>query len=117
VQGRERTIPLISAMLARYTRAELIEKCEALGLPYAPIARPIEMFDDPHLNASGGLLPVTLPDGRVTRLPALPLSLDGERLKLRRDLPAAGEHGAEIARELGYDEATIARLKASGALS
>ena len=117
VEGRGRTLPLVSAALALYTRAGLIEKCEALGLPYAPIARPIEMFDDPHLNASGGLVPVTLPDGRVTRLPALPLSLDGKRLPLRRDLPGAGEHGAEIARELGYDEATIARLKASGALS
>lgn len=116
-ERRGRTIPLVAAALAKYTRAELIEKCEALGLPYAPIARPIEMFDDPHLNASGGLLPVTLPDGRVTRLPALPLSLDGERLGLRRDLPGPGEHGAEIARELGYDEAAIARLKASGALS
>jgi len=116
-ERRDRTIPLVAAALARYTRAELIEKCEALGLPYAPIARPIEMFDDPHLNASGGLVPVTLPDGRVTRLPALPLSLDGERLPLRRDLPAAGEHGAEIARELGYDERMIARLKASGALA
>ncbi len=115
-EGRARTIPVIAASLATYTRAALIEKCEALGLPYAPIARPIEMFDDPHLNASGGLVPVTLPDGRVTRLPALPLSLDGARLPLRRDLPGPGEHGAEIARELGYDEATIATLKASGAL-
>ena len=54
-----------------------MEKCEALGLPYAPIARPVELFDDPHLNASGGLVPVTLPDGRRTKLPALPLALDG----------------------------------------
>ena len=117
VEGRDRTLPRVAAALRCYTRAELIEKCEALGLPYAPIARPIEMFDDPHLNASGGLLPVTLPDGSTTRLPALPLSLDGVRLGLRRDLPRAGEHGAEIARELGFDEAAIAQLRASGALA
>ena len=117
VESRGQTIPLVADALRRYTRAELIEKCEALGLPYAPIARPIEMFDDPHLNASGGLVPLELPDGRMTRLPALPLSLDGDRLPLRRGLPKAGEHGAEIARELGYDEAAIARLRASGALA
>jgi crotonobetainyl-CoA:carnitine CoA-transferase CaiB-like acyl-CoA transferase len=116
VEGRDRTIPLIAAAFRAHTRAELMEKCEALGLPYAPIARPIELFDDPHLNASGGLVPLTLPDGRATKLPALPLSLDGERLPLRRDLPKAGEHGAEIAAELGYGAAEIAELRDSGAL-
>ena len=87
--------------LGRYTKAELMAKCEALGLPFAPIAEPWDLFDDPHLNASGGLLPVTLADGRAVNLPAFPLSLDGERLGLRRDLPRLGEHNEEILAELG----------------
>jgi crotonobetainyl-CoA:carnitine CoA-transferase CaiB-like acyl-CoA transferase len=116
VAERARTIPLVAEVFRKHTRGELMAKCEALGLPFAPIARPIELFDDPHLNASGGLLRVTLPDGQVTKLPALPLSLDGERLKLRHDLPKPGEHGAAIAAELGYTEADIASLRAAGAL-
>jgi crotonobetainyl-CoA:carnitine CoA-transferase CaiB-like acyl-CoA transferase len=116
VEGRARTLPPIAEVFRRHSRAELMEKCEALGLPFAPIARPIELFDDPHLNASGGLVPLTLPDGRATKLPALPIALDGERLPLRRDLPRAGEHGAAIAAELGYGEAEIAALQAAGAL-
>jgi crotonobetainyl-CoA:carnitine CoA-transferase CaiB-like acyl-CoA transferase len=91
----------VRAALLGYTRAELMAKCERLGLPFAPITRPAELFDDPHLNASGGLVPVTLPNGAASKLPALPLSFDGARLAQRRGLPTGGEHNAEIAAELG----------------
>jgi crotonobetainyl-CoA:carnitine CoA-transferase CaiB-like acyl-CoA transferase len=116
VAARDVTIPRIAAVLKRHTRAELMALCEKHGLPYAPIGRPADLFDDPHLNASGGLLPVTLPDGRQTKLPALPLALDGERLGLRRDLPRPGEHGAAILREMGYADAEIAALQKVGVL-
>jgi crotonobetainyl-CoA:carnitine CoA-transferase CaiB-like acyl-CoA transferase len=55
--------------------------CEACGLPFAPIARPDELFDDPHLAASGGLVPITLPDGKPTRLPALPPGAAARRVR------------------------------------
>ncbi len=115
-EARPRVLPLIAARLASETRAGLMARLEILGLPFAPIAKPVELFDDPHLNGSGGLLPVTLPDGRVTHLPNIPLWIDGERPALRRDLPTPGQHGAEIARELGYSEVQIADLRAKGAL-
>ena len=115
-EARPRTIPRIAEVLRGYTRADLMAKMEELGLPFAPISRPIELFDDPHLNASGGLLAMTLPDGKQTKLPALPISLDGERLKLRRNPPKTGEHDDEIARELGFSEAEIAKMRTSGAI-
>jgi crotonobetainyl-CoA:carnitine CoA-transferase CaiB-like acyl-CoA transferase len=114
--ARPTILPIVAEALAGLTRAALMERLEALGLPFAPIARPVELFDDPHLNGSGGLLPVTLADGTRTKLPNLPLSIDGVRPGLRHDLPDIGQHGAEIARELGYSEADIAALKAAGAL-
>lgn len=79
VRARDRILPDIRAMFAQMTRAEAIARLEGSGLPFAPIGRPEDMFDDPHLDASGGLQPVTLPDGRETMLPALPITLDGER--------------------------------------
>ncbi len=97
---RERIIPIVAASLRRYTKAELMAKCEALGLPFAPIGHPWDLFEDPHLTASGGLLPLTLPDGRRIELPAYPLALDGERLPLRHDIPSLGQHNAEILAEL-----------------
>ncbi len=114
--ARPRVLPVVAQALAPLTRGALMKRLEALGLPFAPIARPVELFDDPHLNGSAGLLAVTLPDGSVAKLPNLPLSIDGQRPELRRDLPAPGQHGAEIARELGYSQADIAALKAAGAL-
>jgi len=64
---------------------------DACGLPYAPIARPQDLFDDPHLNADGGLIPVHTVNGNPTRLPALPLAMNGARPGLRKDVPKAGE--------------------------
>ena len=93
-------LPPVRTALAAYTRAELMAKCERLGLPFAPITRPAELFDDPHLQASGGLVPLTLPNGAVAGLPALPLSFDGARLAQRRGLPGVGEHNAEVLGEV-----------------
>ena len=100
VGARARVLPIVAAALRQYDRSALMEKCERLGLPFAPITRPVELFDDAHLNASGGLVPVTLPNGETTKLPALPLSFDGERPVQRSGLPTVGQHTAEVMAEL-----------------
>ncbi len=116
VAARNRTIPRVAEAFRGYTREALVAKCEALGLPYAPIGRPAELFDDPHLRA-GGLVPLTLPGGQVVTLPAFPVALDGQRAPLRHDLAAPGADNAAIAAELGYGEAEIAALRAAGVLA
>ncbi len=116
VEARGRTIPQVAAAFAGLTRAALMDKCERLGLPYAPIARPVELFDDPHLNASGGLVPMVLPDGIAVKLPALPLGFDGVRPGLRRNPPAVGADGAAVAAGLGYSAEEIAQLRGLGVL-
>ena len=94
-QARETLIPLVARLLRKHAVAELERICEQGGLPFARIQTPSDLFDDPHLGA-GGLIPITLPDGSRTRIPALPIELDGERLGLRLPLPRPGEHNAEI---------------------
>ena len=111
--ARSWVVPLVGERLKDLTKNELMTRFEELGLPFAPIARPAELFDDPQLNVPGGLLPVTLADGRVTKLPNIPLSIDGERPELRRDLPRVGEHSAEIAAEIGYSTEEVAALQAA----
>jgi crotonobetainyl-CoA:carnitine CoA-transferase CaiB-like acyl-CoA transferase len=89
VKARDRILPVIRAMFAHMTRDEIIARLDGSGLPFAPIGRPEDLFDDPHLQASGGLQPVTLPDGRETVLPALPVTLNGERPGGSFELPSA----------------------------
>src|SRR6478609_8216976 len=76
VQVRDWLIPLLRERLARHSAAELAALFEQNGLPFAPITRPEQLFDDPHLNATGGLAPMRLEDGRETKVPLLPLTLD-----------------------------------------
>ncbi len=116
VAARDRTLPRVAEVLKRYTTKDLARRCEQLGLPFAPITRPVELFDDPHLNAAGGLVPVTLPDGRKSKLPALPIAIDGERPGLTRDIPAIGQQTEEIARELGYTDEEITTLRRAKAI-
>jgi len=92
------------------TKQELMDRCEALGLPFAPIAKPDDLFDDPHLNASGGLTPLTLPDGRKTKVPNLPIEMDGMRFGTRLDLPRVGEHTRDVLARLGYRPDEVAAL-------
>jgi crotonobetainyl-CoA:carnitine CoA-transferase CaiB-like acyl-CoA transferase len=114
VEARPRILPVVTALFAQMTKAELMEKCESLGLPFAPIAKPEDLFDDPHLNAQGGLTAVTLQNGIRTKVPALPIEMDGARFGTRLDIPAVGAHTREILEGLGYDAATIDQLAADG---
>ena len=113
VKARDWLIPLLRARLAERSAAELGAVFEQAGLPYAPITRPEDLFDDPHLNQTGALAALTLPDGRVTKVPLLPLSLNGRRPGLRLQPPQLGEHSTEILLDLGYSPEQIEALKSS----
>lgn len=112
VEARPRILPIVARIFGGMTKQELMDKCESLGLPFAPIAKPEDLFDDPHLNASGGLTPVTLPDGTKAKVPNLPIEMDGRRFGTRLDLPRVGEHTRELLGQLGYDAMAVARLAA-----
>lgn len=104
---KDKFLPQIIARFKALTKAELMDKIENLGLPFAPIGKPEDMFDDPHLNAAGGLLDMEMEDGGRCKLPALPISLNGERLGLTMDPPKAGEHTDEILAALGLDVSAL----------
>jgi crotonobetainyl-CoA:carnitine CoA-transferase CaiB-like acyl-CoA transferase len=110
VQARERIMPRVRERFGQMTKAALMAACEQAGLPFAPITRPEQLFDDPHLNGSGGLTAIRLADGRTTRVPTLPFEMDGRRFGARLDPPAPGSHTGALLAALGYDEAAIRAL-------
>jgi crotonobetainyl-CoA:carnitine CoA-transferase CaiB-like acyl-CoA transferase len=117
VKNRDAMLPMLRERFAPFAAAELASRFEAAGLPYAPIRRPEELYDDPHLQATGGLVDIRLTDGERAGQTAgaalLPISLHGERLGLRQHPPHMGEHTDAILRGLGRDEAEIAQLRAA----
>ena len=117
VRAREWLMPELRRRLAPRSAAELSDIFERNGLPFAPITKPQDLFDDPHLKATGGLAALTLPDGRVTATPLLPLTMDGRRLALRSDPPALGAHTRELLASLGYTATEIAQMQASGVVA
>jgi len=94
--ARETLIPLVQSIVGTYPIAELESMCEAAGLPFARINQPGDLYADRHLVESGGLLPLTLPDGTVTQSPALPIQFGETRLGVRHDVPSLGQHTEEV---------------------
>ena len=113
VVQREVLLPKVREILKRYTKAELVPILERTGLPFAPIGKPEEMFDDPHLLANGSLGETTLLDGRKTRLPNLPIEMDGRRPSVGGILAKVGEHTDEVLGSLGVSAAELATLRES----
>jgi crotonobetainyl-CoA:carnitine CoA-transferase CaiB-like acyl-CoA transferase len=110
VAARAEIIPRVKALFAAMTRGDLLAKLELIGLPFAPIARPEDLFEDAHLKQSGGLLSVTIPGGAEAMLPALPLAFEGERLGLRHDIPGPGEDTRAILQRFGVSAHEIETL-------
>jgi crotonobetainyl-CoA:carnitine CoA-transferase CaiB-like acyl-CoA transferase len=121
VQHRPRLLAALRERLQHRPAAELAALMERAGLPYAPIRRPEDLYEDEHLLATGGLADVRLPDGpragETVKTTLLPFTLAGERLGVRIDPPRLGEHSRELLRSLGLDDARMDALKAQGVVA
>lgn len=116
VEARDTILPAVRDVFASLAYDDLLARLERCGLPFAPIAKPEDLFDDAHLNGSEGLIPLHVPDGDATKLPALPISFDGERCSQQRDLPAVGADTDSVLSEADFSEADIARLRDAGVI-
>ena len=121
VSARPELMPVLRERLASRGAAELSALFEKVALPFAPIRRPEELFDDEHLKATGGLADITLPDGdragQTAQTTLLPLTMDGKRLGVRLQPPTKGEHTGDILAGLGYNAAQIEALRAQAAVA
>jgi crotonobetainyl-CoA:carnitine CoA-transferase CaiB-like acyl-CoA transferase len=121
VAARDKLLTGIQQLFSPMDLTTLSERLDRAGLPFSPINTPGDLFNDPHLAASGGLLPLHLTDGErageATALPRLPIEFGVTKPPLHRDLPRAGAHNHEVLSELGLDTDTIDALIEDGVLS
>ncbi|WP_321877842.1 CaiB/BaiF CoA transferase family protein [Paraburkholderia bannensis] len=101
VAARPELLARLGEVLKTHRIAELMPRLEAAGVPYAPIVRPDQLLDDPHLKASGGLVPMQTDDGGETDVVLLPLMMGGRRPGVRQPLAKVGEHTEEVLARLG----------------
>src|SRR3546814_214675 len=121
VRVRPALLEDLRARLADFSAPDLSAIFEKNGLPFAPIVKPEELFDDPHLKATGGLADIRLTDGeragQTAQAALLPFSMSGERLGVRLNPPALGQHTGELLATLGYSEEDTQRLLTKGAIA
>jgi crotonobetainyl-CoA:carnitine CoA-transferase CaiB-like acyl-CoA transferase len=121
VRARPTLLATLRERLARRSVDELAAIFESAGLPFAPIRKPEDLYDDPHLNATGGLVDVRLPDGdragQFVKTTPVPITLQGHRLGVRMHPPKLGEHTRELLASIGYERDAIERLIAQRAIA
>jgi crotonobetainyl-CoA:carnitine CoA-transferase CaiB-like acyl-CoA transferase len=94
----------------RFTSIELQQILEKANVPFAPLQRPDQLLDDPHLKQTGQLLTVPMEGGKTGDLPKLPFTSSAYDFGLQRGAPGLGEHTREILRETGIDSTEIDAL-------
>jgi crotonobetainyl-CoA:carnitine CoA-transferase CaiB-like acyl-CoA transferase len=114
IAEREWFLPELDKRMQLLTKDHITALCEKADIPFAPIARPEDLFDDPQLNEGGSLLKTILPDGTETKLPKFPLeygenSVDTEGVVL---VPNIGEHSLDILKKNGFSDKQIQRVVA-----
>jgi len=117
ISEREWLHPAVAEMIVKYPRAEVTARLDKAGVPFSPIARPEDLYDDPQLNDGLGLLETVLPSGVTAKLPRIPLEMGDYDFGLRRNPPQIGEDTAALLTELGYDDDEIASLVEEGVVA
>ncbi|TKW66940.1 MAG: CoA transferase [Paracoccus denitrificans] len=106
ITARDWTIPLVAEKIAGLSVDELAPQFEAAGLPFSPISKPCDMYDDPHVMRPGGIATSAYED-TTFRAPALPFEVDGNMLTGGGDVPVIGRDNDEVLGALGLDATQI----------
>jgi crotonobetainyl-CoA:carnitine CoA-transferase CaiB-like acyl-CoA transferase len=117
IEASDRLLPELRRRLGGRSFEEILRLADQANIPFAPVNRPVDLWQDPHLSASGGLVETESPDGKMARLPKLPLRLDGHTLALRLHPPRVGEGGVDLLRLAGLADNEIASLAADGIIA
>ncbi|MBV5319328.1 MAG: CoA transferase [Desulfobulbaceae bacterium] len=110
IENRAWFSPELQQRLQRLDKATLMALAEQAGIPFAPVNQPVDLWDDPQMNDSGGLVETATPAGKSVKLPKLPLRLDGHSFALRLQPPAVGEGASDILQLAGLTQEEMENL-------
>ncbi|MGZ0188812.1 MAG: CoA transferase, partial [Alphaproteobacteria bacterium] len=116
VAVRPKLLPMVAEIALQFDHDALLEILETIEVPFSPVAKPSDLFDDPQLNAGGRMLPVEMPNGKVAKLPRLPIEVGDHDFGLRRQPPEIGADTQDILAEAGFSAADIQALADAGAI-
>jgi crotonobetainyl-CoA:carnitine CoA-transferase CaiB-like acyl-CoA transferase len=116
VRARPALRPIVAAIVARHKLAALAVIFDRIDIPFAPVAKPADLFDDPQLNAGDRMLEIAFGGGTRAKLPRLPVEIGAHDFALYRQAPAIGEHTSEILAELGLAAEEIGGLIKRGVI-
>lgn len=117
VSARDRILPRLEKLFSSLDAETICKRLDLVGCPFAPVAKPEDLLDDEHLNASNGFADVELQPGLIGKLPKIPLQYNGQRLDLRIQPPSVGENSREIITSMGHDDKFVNGLIAKGVIS
>lgn len=117
IARRETLLAQISGVTATYDLEELCDILEKANLPFSPVKKPSDLFEDPQMKTPGRSLLLRMASGTEASLPALPVAIDEKQMPLRAQPPGVGEHTDQILSEIGYSNEAIARLRNTDAIS
>jgi crotonobetainyl-CoA:carnitine CoA-transferase CaiB-like acyl-CoA transferase len=117
IEQRPWLIPALEKIFREKGMGEMISLCEKAGIPFSPIARPEDLFEDRQLNEGGGLVEVALPGGRKTKLPRIPVRVGPYDFGLRLQPPAMGEGTRAILKSAPFSDEEIEQLRKEGVLT
>jgi len=117
VRARSALRPIVGDIVAGHKLDDLAELFNRLDIPFAPVAKPGDLFEDPQLNAQGRMLEIDFPNGARGKIPRLPIEIGAHDFALRRQAPAMGEHTEEILAELGLAPGEIEALRKRGVIA
>ena len=112
VLARDRTLPIVADIVKKRSIMEMSRIAEDIEIPFSPVAKPKDLYDDPQLNANGRMLTVNLNDAVTSKVPRLPVEIGDHDFGLRLQPPKIGEHSREILADMGLSNDEITELVA-----